>query len=125
MNSKYTYEWIESNFVVTFIGDISYVDIMEANNVMFRDIRFDTMQFQIFDYSKITSIDLTDNVSDIIANLDAVANVWNKNMKVATVTSDLTLKKCIEEYNEKINTTSWIAKTFDNITDALTWCVEK
>ncbi len=98
---------------------------MQANNVMLGDVRFDTMTFQIFDYSKITSIDLKDNISEIIAKLDISANVWNKNMKVATVTPDMKLKKNLEEYNEEINTSSWIAKTFDNITDALNWCVEK
>jgi hypothetical protein len=97
---------------------------MEANNLIFGDMRFDTMRFQLFDYSKIEGIDLEDDVSEIISKLDLAANVWNNRVKVATVTPDKRLKELISVYNKRMEVSTWQAKTFDTIEEALTWCTE-
>lgn len=124
MEEHFTYEWIDSNFIVTFYGDISFIDIMNANGIMYGDRRFDELKYQIFDYSMITSINLNNNVPEIISKLDTAAIVWNHHVKVATVTKDDYLREKIDLYNKYLESTSWIPKTFDNIHDAIQWCKE-
>lgn len=122
MSKKFTYKWLECNIIVTFFGNISYKDIMEANDVIIGDLRFDRMEYQIFDYSKIESIDLEDNVPEIISRLDLAANIWNSKIKVATITQDAHLKYLISIYNETMKASKWQAKTFETIEEALQWC---
>jgi len=122
LSAKFTYRWLDCNIIVTFFGEISYKDIMEANNVIFGDLRFDKMEYQIFDYSKIEGIDLKDDVSEIISRLDLASIIWNNRVKVATVTQDSYLRDLISVYNKKMKSSKWQAKTFDTIEDALKWC---
>jgi len=124
MNRRFTYKWIDSNIIVTFEGNIGFDDIMEANNVIVGDIRFNNMKYQIFDYSHIKSIDLEKDVAKIISSLDLAANVWNNKVKVATVTSDTHLKEMILMYNRNMEKSSWVTETFDNIEDAIVWCTK-
>jgi hypothetical protein len=122
MSTKFTYEWLDCNIIVTFFGEISINDIIDANNVIFGDIRFDKMEYQIFDYSNIEGIDLEEDVSEIISRLDMAANVWNSRVKVATITQDAYIRDLISVYNEKMQSSKWQAKTFDTVEDALKWC---
>lgn len=125
MNKHFTYEWIGSDFIATFHGDISFSDIAEANGIICGDPRFEEMKYQIFDYSKINSIDLDHDVALIISNLDSAAAVWNHSVKVATVTMDADLKEKIEEYNKLMESSSWVTKTFTNKQEAIQWCTEE
>lgn len=125
MNEHFTYEWIGSDFIATFYGDISFGDIAEANGIMYGDSRFENMKYQIFDYSKINSIDLNHDVARIIFNLDSAATVWNHSVKVATVTVNADFKESIEEYNKQMESSSWITKTFETMQEAIQWCTEE
>lgn len=124
MDNKFTILWLDNDAIVTFGGDISFHDIMQANGLIYGNIKFDRMKFQIFDYSQIKSIDLTYDIAEIIAKLDIAATVWNKKVKVATVTSDKNIRKLIESYNKKMESSFWAAKTFNKIDDAKQWCIE-
>ncbi len=75
MDNKFTILWLDNDAIVTFGGDISFHDIMQANGLIYGNIKFDRMKFQIFDYSQIKSIDLTYDIAEIIAKLDIAATV--------------------------------------------------
>lgn len=124
MDRKFQYKWIDCNFIVSFLGDIGFKDIVEANNIIFGDIRFDQMKYQIFDYSQINSVDLKVDIAEVISRLDLAAKVWNNKVKVATVTPDPDLKKLIANYNEKMADSPWLTKTFDTLEEAMQWCTE-
>ncbi len=125
MDRKFTYEWVGCNFIVTFDEEISYQDIIKANDLILKDVRFDQMEYQIFDYSKVLENILEDNVVEVISRLDIAATVWNQGVKVATVSANPQMRKMLELYNEKMKKTSWLTKSFDCKEDAIKWCAEK
>ncbi len=119
---SYTFVWENNDAIVAFEGQISLDDIIDANNIIIGDSRFDKMKYQLFDYSNIESLDVDNDFSKIIAALDSRASIWNNSVKVAIVTTDDDFRDMIIEYDKHMNSTAWKTKTFENKDEALKWC---
>lgn len=115
-------EWDDSNPIVTFFGDVTFKDIMEANDRIIGDRRFDSMVYQVFDFTHSDHVEFPDGYAKIIARLDSSSSTWNRNVRVATVSPDSKVRDRIEEYNAMMKTSPWKTKTFKAFDEALAWC---
>ena len=52
-------EWKGSNVIVSFTKDFTYKDSYEVNNLIYGDLRYDTMKYQSADFSKIEKVEFT------------------------------------------------------------------
>lgn len=119
---NYEIEWEDGNFIATFNGFVVFSDIIEVDNIMYGDKRFDKMKFQLLDFSNIDSVEITRAQIKIISSLDRSSSIWNNNMKVAIVTNNENLLEITEFYRKSLKDIDWLVETFSNIEDARKWC---
>ena len=118
-------EWKGSNVIISFTKNFIYKDSYEVNNLIYGDSRFDTMKYQIVDFSKIEKAEFTEEEIKIITTLEKSSTIWNNKMKMAVVTSDtVCLNFILDPYIEGMKDTNWKFKTFKNSIEAEKWCSE-
>ena len=118
-------EWKGSNIIVSFTKNLTYKDSFEVNNLIYGDSRFDTMKYQIADFSKIEKAEFTEDEIKIITTLEKSSTIWNNNIKLAIVTSpNVCLNFIIDPYFETMKSTNWEFKIFKNSIEAEKWCSE-
>ncbi len=117
-------EWIGSNIIVSFEGTLTAKEIMEVDDLIYGDIRFDTMKFQIFDYTKIDNLAMNETESEVIGTLDKTASVWNKRLKVAVISNSETINNLTDKYKKALLGSLWKVKSFTSKEEALIWCNE-
>lgn len=122
---NYEIEWKDGNFIATFNGFVVFSDIIDVDNIMYGDKRFDKMKFQLLDFSDIESVEITRAQIKIISSLDRSSSIWNNNMKVAIVTNNKNLLELTEVYRKSLKGIDWLVETFSNIEDARKWCYLK
>ncbi|WP_299528808.1 hypothetical protein [uncultured Lutibacter sp.] len=122
---SFNIEWKGSNVIVSFTKDFTYKDSYEVNNLIYGDSRFDSMKYQIADFSKIEKVEFTDEEIKIISTLEKSSAIWNNNMKSAIITSEsVCLSFITEPYFEMMKSTNWEFKIFKNRIEAEKWCSE-
>ena len=118
-------DWKGSNIIISFTKDFTYKDSYEVNNLIYGDSRFDTMKYQLADFSKIEKAEFTEDEIRIISTLEKSSAIWNNNMKSAIVTSpNVNLSFITEPYFEIMKNTNWEFKIFENRIEAEKWCTE-
>lgn len=95
---------------------------MAVDNLIYGDARFDKMDYQVFDYSEVEKMALSELDSEVIGTLDKTASVWNRRVKVAVVSNSELVKKLTIEYEKALFGTSWEVKIFSTLNEALEWC---
>ena len=121
---SYSLTWQDSNAIMSFEGNVVFQDLYEADNIMYGDSRFDNMKYLIVDFSKTEKLELTEEETQIIAELDKGSSRWNNKIKLAVVTSDSYLIERIKPYIESMQDTEWSIKIFENIFEAKKWCTD-
>ena len=119
MNFKIT--WIDCNIVVEFFNELNIDQLIQVSNIIYGDSRLDEMKYQIFDFTKVSNVNLTSKEVAIISALDTGATNWNKSVKVASIATDSYMKQMINEYTKGMQDTKWESMTFENIIEAKKW----
>ncbi len=119
---SYQTSWQGSDVQITFEGAVVFDDIIEADNLLYGDPRFDTMKYTLFDLLKVEKFDVSEKEAEVIASLDRASSVWNNHIKVAIVAIDPYIVELITLYKNNMAGTKWIIRGFENIRDATGWC---
>jgi hypothetical protein len=117
--------WNTSNIIVRFEGVVTAEEIMGIDNLIYGDPRFDSMNYQIFDYSRVEKMALSEADTEIIGTLDKTASVWNRHVKIAIISGSDFVGKLTQTYKKALSNTSWEVRIFTNINDALRWCEDE
>ncbi|MCG6187860.1 hypothetical protein [Maribellus maritimus] len=117
--------WNNSNIIVRFNGIVSADEIMSVNDLIYGDSRFDSMDYQIFDYSKVEKMAMNEIDTEVIGTLDKTASMWNRKLKVAVVSTNGFIDNLTQTYKKTISDTAWEVRSFSSIKDALQWCEEE
>lgn len=115
--------WSDNNAYVEFFNELTFKDFQEVNGLIYGDSRFDSMQFQIADFTNVNTINVTSEEIRIISTLELKASVWNKFVKVAHVTSVDQLKELVHVYEDKMKDSNWEFGLFDTFEEAKKWCI--
>ena len=119
---SFNYKWTDNNIIVEFHGDLILEDINSANNIIYSDARFDTMQYQIADFSDVTSFNLTSENVKMVSVIDRTSTVWNNNIKIACISNNKIITDNIKIYLKIMDATAWSCKIFKSKKEALKWC---
>jgi len=119
---SYILEWIGNDVFIEFSEVLNLDQLNQVNNKLYGDSRFDNMTFQIVDFTKVNTFNLTSNEVKIVSTLDRSASRWNKSIKVACITTNDYIKKMFLEYNKGMQDSNWLFMIFENIKDAKKWC---
>jgi len=117
-------EWHRNDVYVRFYGDLTLQDFRQVNGLIYGDMRFDDMIYQIADFIDVLSISLTVDEVKVVSTLEVSATRWNESVKVAHVSTNILLQNLIKAYEKGMQGTNWSCRLFENLDDAKTWCRE-
>lgn len=124
----YTLKWIGSNVFVTMLGEITFDEIIKCNELIYGDYRFDSMIYQLVDFTKITDFNMSEKFEPSefqqLIVLEKSATRWNNDVKVAIVSTNDFINSLMEEYANSLKDTGWKCGIFECVQSAKKWCLE-
>ncbi len=123
---NYEAKWSDSSVSVRFEGAVTFRDVEDSGNDIFGDERFDSIVSAIFDFSMVSTLDLSKMEIRIISTLDIGASRWNDRLKLALVTNKNSPKitKILAIYTRFMKGNNWKIELFEDAQDALKWSSE-
>lgn len=117
----FTIQWQEKGVFITFRGIVKSQDLIDANNYLLSNADFDSLDYQVVDFSDVEDFKVTSYDMGIIGSMNNSQTLFNKKMKVAFITSDIYIKEQIKEYNKYMIKTDWEIQIFKNLQEAKKW----
>jgi hypothetical protein len=117
----FTIQWQEKGVFITFRGIVKSQDLIDANNYLLSNADFDSLDYQVIDFSDVEDFKATSYDMGIIGSMNNSQTLFNKKMKVAFITSDIYIKEQIKEYNKYMIKTDWEIQIFKNLQEAKKW----
>ena len=121
---SYRHKWIGNDIIFSFNGEITFNEIDRANSEIYRDSRFDSMNYAIFDFTSVKHFDLSDGEVEVISALDQSISRWNRNLRLALVgNDDDNVEEMIVRYIKLMENSVWDIEHFDHPEPAIEWCL--
>ncbi len=117
--------WDKNGVYVKFRGIVNAQDLIDANNYVISNKIFEEIDYQIFDFSSIDEFKILTEDINIIGTMDKSQSEFKKNMKVAIITQNASVKEITYEYDKLMTGSSWITKIFPDVDSARIWCGKK
>jgi len=117
----FTIQWKKNGVFITFKGIVQSQTLIDANNYLLSNADFDSLDFQIFDFSDVEDFKATTYDMSIIGTMNNAQTIFNKKIKVAFITSDHYILEQINEYKSYMHKTDWEIQTFTNLKEAKKW----
>lgn len=118
----YTITWNDRGIVWTYTGTLNGPELLESNFEIFGDERFDDIEYQIADLTRVEKFELTETHIRKIAHLDMAAARSNPRIQVAVVTDSETGVELTRIYQKHVTEKStWEIGIFANLEDAKIW----
>jgi hypothetical protein len=114
--------WEEKGILVKLSGTVTDQEVLMANDLMYGDIRFGTISYQIADYTDATDIQITPFDAKVIGTLDKSSSRWTySKMKNIVITKDKKFIPIVETYFNEFQGTSWECRIFETLDKAYEW----
>ena len=114
--------WEENGILVKHSGTVTNEEVMEINDIMYGDKRYESITYQIADYTEVTNNLLTAANAKVIGTLDRTSSVWSsKRMRLAVVTTDEKFVPIVKTYFKEFEKTDWEGRIFDTLEMAYDW----
>ena len=113
--------WEKEGVLIKLSGTVAYDDIIRINDSLYGDMRFDTLKYQISDYTNVTEILLTTFDATVIGHLDKSSARWNSQMIDAVVSQDPAFTPIVNAYFKSLSDTQWKCRLFENLDDCYNW----
>ena len=117
----FTIQWKKNGVFITFRGIVQSQTLIDANNYLLSNADFDSLDYQIFDFSDVEDFKATTYDMSIIGTMNNAQTIFNKKIKVAFITSDHYILEQINEYKSYMHKTDWEIQTFTNLKEAKKW----
>ena len=117
----FTIQWKKNGVFITFKGIVQSQTLIDANNYLLSNADFDSLDYQIFDFSDVEDFKATTYDMSIIGTMNNAQTIFNKKIKVAFITSDHYILEQINEYKSYMHKTDWEIRSFTNLKEAKKW----
>lgn len=114
-------KWGKKVVYVKFRGIVTAQDLIDANNYLISNSEFENIHNQIFDFDEITGFFISKGDIEMIAAMDKAQAEWNKEMKVAVVTTDEQVIEINKKYKKILEGSGWEIKDFKTLKEAQEW----
>ena len=115
--------WDKHGVYVKFRGVVTAQDLIDANNYVISNANFESINYQIFDFSDIEDFKITSYDINIIGVMDKSQTDVKNEMKVAIVTEDDYVKEITKEYDQIMSGSNWVTQIFPNNELAKKWAL--
>jgi hypothetical protein len=116
--------WDKRGAYVKFRGAVNAQDLIDANNYLISNANFEGINYQIFDFLNIEDFKITSFDISIIGVMDKSQTEFKKDMKIAILTQDDSVREITREYTQLMEGSNWITKIFDDFERAKKWVEE-
>lgn len=114
--------WEEKGILAKHSGTVTEQEVMIMNDTMYGDKRFETITYQISDYTEATNIQITPRDAKVIGTLDRTAAHWNlRRMRIAVITKDEKFVPVVKSYFREFEGTTWECGIFETLEMAYVW----
>jgi hypothetical protein len=113
--------WESGGVIITFSGVVDGEELLQANEELYGDERFDNIHYQIWDYSNVIEFKLDVDWVAKIAALDKAAALSNSIMKVASVATDEVTQMLSSLYEAESLESPWEIQLFTSVDEAQQW----
>ena len=117
--------WDKKGVYVKFRGIVTPQDLIDANNYVISNAKFESVDYQIFDFLHIDDFKISAYDIAIIASMDKSQTEFIKDMKVAIVTQDDYVREITTEYDQFMAGSNWITRIFASHETAEEWAKAK
>ncbi len=117
-----TLNWIGNYLHIIHEGEITINDLIESQEKMIGDPRFDLIEYCISDYLKVTKVHISKEDMIIISTLNKSSLRWNKKLKLSVVYNNKKFDKLVSIYIDLTEHSGWEIKLFNNLEESLKWC---
>ena len=117
----HTINWNKEGVEVKFRGLLRPEDILTVNDILYRDSRFDTINYQLYDFLEVDEVNGSEVDVELIGTIDKQISIWNNKFKGVILAKDPQLIELLSVYKELLEGTNWQIKIFKNIESANEW----
>lgn len=119
----YTTSWETNGIVWRYSGVVTDNNILDANYEFYGDYRSDTAKYQIVDGMAITSLEVSEDLIEQLAIMDAESSRRIKDVKVALVGTDSEVTASFQAYIDasQENGGKWSFGLFADVESARRW----
>ena len=120
---SYKHQWEDEGVHVIYFDELKSEDIIKSNSVLVGNPKYNKIKYILSDFENITSAGVSD-VDVEVSKLFAVnSSDYNKNVRVALISSNKMLQALIEQYINKtlVDIPGAQQKLFDNLSEARQW----
>lgn len=119
---SYLHQWNNRGLYRRFFGRISGDEILESNLKLQGDPRFDSINYIVNDFLRISDFDIDSGDIKRISAIDKAAALSNSKIKIANVVKSDSLLAMVNTYIELMKASGYQYMTFDNFEAAEIWC---
>jgi len=121
---RYENIWEENGVYRKYYGELTWGSVIDAVEEVEGDARFDHIRYVLNDYFAVTSVNLSDYDLKKIAAIDSVASTYNKNIKIAQVTTRQDVIDVVSTYADRLKEDSYKTGIFSSLSEARKWAEE-
>ena len=103
----YNLIWKKKGIIINFSGIVNSFEIVKVNSIIYGDPRFDSMEYQLCDFSNVQKGIGSEKDARMIGALDKSSSRWNRHIKVICVTKDTFAIEMIQAYASMLKDTGW------------------
>ena len=118
---SYTISWTETGVIWTYTGLLTGSEIIESNDAIYGDARFDDLRYQIVDMSGVDSFQVSELEMRQMAHLDKAAARTNPHIRIAVVAPAGPAREVAEAYAKHSTDAIWKSETFNRMEEAQDW----
>jgi hypothetical protein len=117
----YISEWENNGIYCTFSGRVTGKELIQCNNDIYGDKRFDDIRYQLFDMLSVTEIAITGEDVLIVASCDKAAALTNPAVKCALIAHNEIIHAFSSLYQKGIEKSPWMGRSFYDVSKAREW----
>lgn len=114
-------DWERSGVTWTFWGIVSGEELLAANQSIYGDRRFDLMQYQIVDLTRVERFEVAPDDMIVMAASDRAAAISRPEVLVAVVATDETVVQRSLLYGAESERSPWEQRIFSTVGEARAW----
>lgn len=118
---SYEITWEARGVYWKYFGNVSSVEVLKSNEDIYGDERFDTLRYQIADFSNVEAFDADERAIRKVAAMDRIAARSNSQILVALVTDTEHVVQVLKLYEVETANSPWSVGIFRSLEDARRW----
>ena len=118
---SYNTFWENKGVRWKFHGSVTSKEVMKSNMDIYGDPRFDSIRYQIADFTEVLDVSFNEKDMQKIAYLDRAASRSNPQIKVALIAPTDSVRKILKEYSMYSMESPWVIKIFESLEAVESW----